>query len=79
MSSSMGIILVSISVHDYLSSRATKETPNALFHRSYFMPKKGDIAYDQQCDTIFKLENLQLQVLLVTPKDKTFFHAFVKK
>ncbi len=43
------------------------------------MPKKGDIAYDQQCDTIFKLENLQLQVLLVTPKDKTFFHAFVKK
>jgi hypothetical protein len=36
-------------------------TPNELSHRSYLVPKEGDAAYNQQCDTIFKLENLQLQ------------------
>jgi hypothetical protein len=44
---------------------------NALSYCSYFTPKEGDAAYDQQCDTILKLENLWLQTLLITPNDKT--------
>ncbi len=39
------------------------------------MFKKGDAAYGSQCDTIFKLENLQLQVLLVIFEDKTLFQC----
>jgi hypothetical protein len=36
------------------------------------MPKEGDVAYNQQCDTILKLKNLRLQALSITLEDKTF-------
>jgi len=55
------IIHVLISVCDYLLLQWQQKTPNELSHRSYLVPKEGDAAYNQQCDTIFKLENLQLQ------------------
>ncbi len=35
------------------------------------MPKEGDVTYNQQCDTILKPENLQLQALLIFLEDKT--------
>jgi len=44
-----------------------------LFHCLYLVPKEGDAAYDQQCDTILKPKNLWIQALLVTFEDKTFF------
>jgi hypothetical protein len=33
-------------------------TPFALSCYSYFTPKEGDEAYDQQCDVILKFEYL---------------------
>ncbi len=47
--------------------------PNALSYRSCLAPKEGDVVYDQQYDTIFKLENLWLQALLVILENKTLF------
>jgi len=40
--------------------RQQQGKPNVLSHRSYLAPKEGDAAYDQQCDTILKPENLWL-------------------
>jgi hypothetical protein len=37
------------------------------------MLKEENVANEQQCDVIFKLEHLWLQVLLVIPDDTTFF------
>ncbi len=37
------------------------------------MFKEGNVAYEQQCDIIFKLEHFRLQVLLVLFDDTTFF------
>jgi hypothetical protein len=48
--------------------------PDALSRCSYLAPKEGDAPYNQQCDTILKPENLQLQALSIIPKDKTFLH-----
>jgi hypothetical protein len=36
-----------------------------MFHHSYLTPKEGNATYEQQFDIIFKLEHLQLQMLLV--------------
>jgi hypothetical protein len=37
------------------------------------MPKEGDVAYEQQCDMIFKLKHFRLQLLLLIFYDTTFF------
>jgi hypothetical protein len=37
------------------------------------MLKEENVAYEQQCDVIFKLEHLWLQVLLAIFDDTTFF------
>ncbi len=42
------------------------------------MPKEGDVAYNQQSDTIFKPKNLWLQALLITLEDKTFFQRIIE-
>jgi hypothetical protein len=47
--------------------------PNALSHHLYLVPNKGDIVYDQHCNTILKFENLQLQTLLLIHEVKTLF------
>ncbi len=39
------------------------------------MLKEGDVAYNQQCDTILKPENLQLQGLSVILEDKTLLQC----
>jgi len=48
--------------------------PNVLSRCSYLTPKEGDAPYNQQCDTILKPENLQLQALSIILKDKSFLH-----
>ncbi len=52
--------------------------PDALSCCSYLMPKEGDVAYNQQSDTIFKPKNLWLQALLITLEDKTFFQRIIE-
>jgi hypothetical protein len=58
-------------------SKHQQRKPNALSHHSYLMPKEyfvfneGDVAYEQQCDVIFKY----CQNFLMT---RPFFVKFVK-
>jgi hypothetical protein len=44
---------------------------DALSHHSYFMPKEGHVAYEQQCDVTLKLEHFWLQVLSIIIDDTT--------
>ncbi len=44
-----------------------------MSYHLYLMLKEENVAYEQQCDVIFKLEHLWLQVLLAIFDDTTFF------
>lgn len=46
---------------------------NILFCCSYFIHREGDVTYNQQCDVIFKLELLQIQVMFIILDDKKKF------
>jgi len=55
--------------------RRQQGKPNALSRHLYLTFKKGDDAYDHQCDTILKPKNLWLQTLSIILKDKTFLQC----
>jgi hypothetical protein len=55
--------------------RRQQGKPDALSCCSYVTLKKGDDAYDHQCDTILKPKNLWLQTLSIILKDKTFLQC----
>jgi hypothetical protein len=69
-SSSLGIILVMISICHHIPSWV-KETKHIISFSS-LTPKGGDETYDQQCDVIFKTEHFLHQALWITYDDKTF-------
>jgi hypothetical protein len=49
----------------------------ALFCRLYLTPKKGNAAYEQQCDVIIKLEHFLLLALLIIFMTQPFFVKFI--